>query len=128
MSNIVHDASAILAVIIGEPGQETLTPRLLADAVISTVNLAEVQGKLQSLGWTSDEAWEDATGLLREVVHFNEDQARTAGDLLAQTRQLGLSLGDRSCLALGIALQAPVYTAEKVWQKVKVGIPIHVIR
>ena len=128
MSKIVLDATAILAVIIGEPGQEKLTPRLLADAVISTVNLAEVQGKLQSLGWTSDEAWEDATGLLREAVHFDENQARAVGDLLTQTRALGLSLGDRSCLALGMALHAPVYTAAKAWKKIKVGIPIHVIR
>ena len=128
MSKIVLDASAILAVIMGQSGEEKLTPRLLADAVISTVNLAEVQGKLQSLGWTSDEAWEDATGLLGEAIHFDEHQARTAGDLLTQTRALGLSLGDRSCLALGMALRAPVYTAEKAWKKIKVGIPIHVIR
>ena len=128
MSKIVLDATAILAVIIGEPGQEKLTPRLLADAVISTVNLAEVQGKLQSLRWTSDEAWEDTTGLLREAIHFDQHKARRAGDRLTQTSALGLSLGDRSCLALGMALRAPVYTAQKAWKKIKVGIPIHVIR
>jgi len=128
LSNIVLDASAILAVIIGEPGQEKLTPRLLAGAVISTVNLTEVQGKLESLGWTSDEAWQDATGLLREAIPFDEQQARTAGSLLGQTRALGLSLGDRACLALAMALQAPVYTAERLWKRVKVGIPIYVIR
>jgi PIN domain nuclease of toxin-antitoxin system len=128
VSKTVLDASAILAVIMGESGQEKLTPRLLADAIISTVNLAEVQGKLQSLGWTSDEAWEDATGLLREAIHFDEHRARTAGDLLTQTGALGLSLEDRSCLVLGMALRAPVYTVEKAWKKIKVGIPIHVIR
>lgn len=128
MSNVVLDASAILAVIIGEPGQEKLPPSVLAEAVISTVNLAEVQGKLQSLGWSPDEAWEDATGLLREAIPFTEPQARAAGELLAQTRALGLSLGDRACLALGMALQAPIYTAERIWSKVKVGVPIHVIR
>ena len=128
MSSIVLDASAILAVIIGEPGQEKLSPSLLADAVISTVNLAEVQGKLESLGWTPDEAWEDSTGLLREAIPFTEPHARAAGELLAQTRSLGLSLGDRACLALGIALNAPVYTADRTWKKLKPGIPIHVIR
>ena len=122
------DASAILAVIVGEPGQEKLTPRILAGAVISTVNLAEVQGKLESLGWTSDEAWEDATGLLRKAIPFDEQQARAAGSLLGQTRALRLSLGDRACLALAMALRAPVYTAERLWKRVKVGIPIHVIR
>lgn len=128
MSKIVLDASAILAVIIGEPGQEKLPPQLLADSVISTVNLAEVQGKLESLGWTSKEAWEDATGLLSEAVPFDRQQARTAGELLLQTRALGLSLGDRACLALAIALDAPVYTAERAWRKLKLGTRIHVIR
>src|SRR5207302_10604673 len=37
-------------------------------------------------------------------------RSRTAGSLMAQTRALGLSLGDRACLALGLALKAPVYT------------------
>jgi PIN domain nuclease of toxin-antitoxin system len=124
----VLDASAILAVINAEPGAEKLTPDLLAGAVGSAVNLAEVQTKLVSRGWTSDQAWEDATSPLREVLPFDEEQARMAGDLLIQTRHLGLSLGDRACLALGIALKVPVYTAEKAWKKVKVGVRIHVIR
>jgi ribonuclease VapC len=128
VNRTVLDASAILAVINAEPGAEKLTPDLLAGAVGSAVNLAEVQTKLVSRGWTSDQAWEDATSPLREVLPFDEEQARMAGDLLIQTRHLGLSLGDRACLALGIALKAPVYTAEKAWKKVKVGVRIHVIR
>ena len=128
MSSVVLDASAILAVIIGEPGQEKLPPSVLAEAVISTVNLAEVQGKLEALGWTPDEAWEDATGLLREAIPFTEQQARAAGELLAQTRSLGLSLGDRACLALAMALNVPVYTADQTWRKLKLGMRIHLIR
>jgi ribonuclease VapC len=128
VSRIVLDASAILAVIGGEPGADKLTPALLADAVVSTVNLAEVQTKLVSRGWTSAHAWEDATSPVREVVPFDEEQARMAGDLVMQTRHLGLSLGDRACLALGIALRLPVYTAESAWKKVKVGTEIRVIR
>ena len=122
MNRIVSDASAILAVINGEPGAEKITPDLLARAAGSAVNLAEVQTKLVSRGWTSGQAWEDATSPVREVVSFDEEQARIAGDLVAQTRHLGLSLGDRACLALGIALKVPVYTAEKAWKKVKVGV------
>lgn len=128
MNRIVLDASAILAVINGEPGVEKLTPDLLARAVASTVNLAEVQTKLVSRGWTSDQAWEDATSPVREVVPFDEEQARIAGDLVTQSRHLGLSLGDRACLALGIALKVPVFTAERGWKKLKVGARIHAIR
>lgn len=128
MNRIVLDASAILAVIAAEPGAEKLTPDLLGRAVGSAVNLAEVQTKLVSRGWSSPQAWEDATSPLREIVPFDEEQARVAGDLVTQTRHLGLSLGDRACLALGIALKAPVYTAEKAWKKLKLGARIHVIR
>jgi ribonuclease VapC len=128
MNRIVLDASVILTVINDEPGVEKLTPDLLARAVASTVNLAEVQTKLVSRGWTPEHAWEDATSPLREVVSFDDEQARIAGDLVIQTRHLGLSLGDRACLALGIALKVPIYTAEKSWKKLKVGVRIHVIR
>ena len=128
MSRIVLDASAILAVVHQEAGYEKLTPDLLARAVASTVNVAEVQGKLVSRGWMSDEAWEDATSPIQEVVPFDQQHARIAGDLIAQTRQLGLSLGDRACLALGIALKGPVYTSEKAWKSLRLSVPIHVIR
>jgi len=128
MNRIVLDASAILAVIGSEAGAEKLTPDLLARAAGSTVNLAEVQSKLVSRGWSSAQAWEDATSPVREVLSFDQEQARIAGDLVTQTRHLGLSLGDRACLALGIALKAPVYTAGKAWRRVRVGVRIHVIR
>ena len=128
MNRVVLDASALLAVINSEPGAEKLSPHLLADALASAVNLAEVQAKLVTRGWTSEQAWEDATSPLRTVVPFDEEQARVAGDLVIQTRHLGLSLGDRACLALGIALKLPVYTAERAWSKLKVSLRIHIIR
>jgi len=50
VSKIVLDASALLAVLNGEPGADTLTPELLNGATRSTVNLAEVQNKLVHRG------------------------------------------------------------------------------
>ena len=128
MSSAVLDASAVLAVINAEPGSEKLTPELLDHAAVSTVNLAEVQGKLVSWGWALDEAWEDACGMVREVVPFTIDHAETTGNLIARTRSLGLSLGDRACLALALDLKAPVYTADRTWKRLKLGVRIHVIR
>ena len=128
VNRIVLDASAILAVINSEPGAEKLTPNLLARAVASTVNIVEVQTKLLSRGWTSDAAWEDATSPVRELLPFDEEQARIAGDLATQMRHLGLSLGDRACLALGAVLDVPVYTAETLWKNLKVHVKVHLIR
>lgn len=128
MSSLVLDASALLAVLNQEPGAELLTPELLRNAVSSAVNLAEVQGKLVERGLEPEDAWEATLSPIREVVAFTAEQARLAGNLVTKTRPLGLSLGDRACLALGIFLSAPIYTADKSWKRLKVGVRIHVIR
>jgi PIN domain nuclease of toxin-antitoxin system len=128
MNRIVVDASALLAVLNQEAGAERLTPELLNAAASSTVNLAEVQGKLVDRGLSPDDAWEATLSPIREALSFTPEHARLAGDLVGQTRPYGLSLGDRACLALGIALKAPVYTADRSWKNLKIGIRIHVIR
>lgn len=128
MNEVVLDASAILAVLDREPGAEKLTAELLNRAVVSSVNLAEIQTVLVSRGQAHDEAWHDACGPVREVAAFTEEQARITGGLADRTRSLGLSLGDRACLALGLQLGAPVYTADRAWKKLKLGISIHLLR
>ncbi len=130
MSRIVLDASAVLAILNDEPGAEKLTSQLdlLSRAAISTVNLAEVHGKLVGHGIGEDEAWEAALSPIRDVMVFTSEHAKIASGLISQTRSLGLSLGDRACLALAVALKAPVYTADKNWKNLKLGIRIHVIR
>jgi ribonuclease VapC len=128
MSEVVLDASALLAVIQGERGSEALTADVLDGAVIGTVNLAEVQAKLVKNGYPSERAWQDALRLVPVIEPYSKEHARIAGDLITATERYGLSLGDRSCLALAIALRAPVYTTEQIWRNLEVGIPIHVIR
>ena len=128
MNEVVFDASAMLALLQHERGEEKLTADLLARSVASTVNLAEVQSKLVKNGGDPKVAWGDALASVSSVEPYTRDHARIAGDLIATTEEYGLSLGDRSCLALAIALKAPVYTTEQIWRDLKVGIPIHVIR
>jgi PIN domain nuclease of toxin-antitoxin system len=128
MNSIVLDASALLAVLNNEPGADKLTPELLNNATSSTVNLAEVQTKLVSEGGSPDEAWEDALSPIREAIPFTVEHARIAGSLVTHTRPFGLSLGDRACLALGLLLKAPVYTADKSWKNLKLGLQIRIIR
>ena len=128
MSRIVLDASALLAVLNQEPGSENLTAERLIQATLSAVNLAEVHSKLVRRGVPVVEAWEDATSLIAEIVPFTEEQAKTAGGLVAQTQSLGLSLGDRACLALGLTIKAPVYTTDRAWKNLKLGVRIHVLR
>jgi ribonuclease VapC len=128
MNKAVLDASAILAVLFEERGAEKLTDEILEGAVVSTVNLAEVHTKLVRMGHDQEKAWVDALMLETAPEPYTSEHARIAGTLAKETQRLGLSLGDRSCLALAIALKAPVYTTEQAWRNLKVGIPIHVIR
>jgi ribonuclease VapC len=128
MNEVVFDASAMLALLHHERGEEKLTADLLARSVASAVNLAEVQSKLVKNGGDPKVAWRDALASVSSVEPYTREHARIAGDLITTTEKFGLSLGDRSCLALAIALNAPVYTTEKIWKDLRIGIPIHVIR
>lgn len=128
MSKVVLDASALLAVLNSERGSDKLTPELLAEATSSTVNLAEVHGKLVDRGLHPDDAWEATLSPIRDATDFTPEHARIAGSLIAVCRPLGLSLGDRACLALGLALGAPVYTADKSWKALKLAVRVHFIR
>jgi ribonuclease VapC len=125
---VVLDASTVLAVIRGERGADLLTRRILAKAVISSVNLAEVQSKLVKDGNDPEDAWDDAIAVVPAVEPLTAEQAKIAGTLIAQTEHRGLSLGDRCCLALAIVLNAPVYTSDQIWRDIKIGVEIHVIR
>ncbi len=128
MNRVVLDASALLALLNQEPGAEKLTPDLLGAAAMSAVNLAEVHGKLIAHGLSPAEAWRAALSPVGIAMPFTSDHARIAGELVPQTRALGLSLGDRACLALALALKRPVYTANKSWRNLEVGLRIHLIR
>jgi len=128
MSRCVLDASAILALLQNEPGNEVLTDEVLAESAASTVNLAEVQTAMVRRGVDPEEAWKRAVVAVVEAMPLTADQARVAGNLVAKTRPLGLSLGDRACLALALEMKAPVYTADRSWKKLNLGIAVKVIR
>ncbi len=101
---------------------------VIRQSVISTINLAEVYAKLDSIGPEAVAAGEVVLKLLGGIAPYTAEQAKIAGFLRAKTRGHGLSLGDRSCLAVGISLGLPVYTAEHIWRKVSVGCEILLIR
>lgn len=124
---IVLDASALLALSLGEPGAEQVAD-VLADAVISAVNLCEVLTRLADLGADPRQAAQDIAARELPVIAFDPAQAILAAVLRPATRHLGLSLGDRCCLALAIARKARVVTADRAWAGLDVGVGIDVIR
>ncbi|MCE7870540.1 PIN domain-containing protein [bacterium CPR1] len=122
----VLDASAILAVLHQEAGHEAVVP-LLSDSCAGVVNLAEVYSKLTEAGLTGEEAAESVALLSLGVEPMDDELAQEVGRLRPLTRKAGLSLGDRSCLALAIRLGATVVTAERSWTALGLC-PIQLIR
>jgi PIN domain nuclease of toxin-antitoxin system len=123
----VLDSSAVLAVFFHEPGGDAVVP-ILERGLLSTVNLAEVHTRMLDRGSNPQQAWDWISALNREICYFTAEQARRAAELKAITRPYGLSLGDRACLALAIDRKATVYTTDKVWKELPLGLKIEVIR
>jgi ribonuclease VapC len=128
---VVLDSSAILAVLFSEPGGEVVLD-LLNGGLLSTVNLAEVHTTLTLRGMPPDFARSRVETMGCKVCLFDEEQANVAGALAVKTRPLGLSLGDRACLALAITHKATVYTTDRLWSNLnldpELGVDVEVIR
>ena len=114
---VVLDASAVLALMDAEPGEDAVAA-VLPGALLSSVNLAEVVSKLAERGMPAAQAHADALALGIEVVAFDSELALVAGALRPLTRAAGLSLGDRCCLALARSRRAAVLTTETRWDPI----------
>jgi len=129
----VLDASALLAHLRDEPGADLVAGAIASGAVISTVNLAEVFSRVADRGEDPAKLAAELTqiGLLDGAITvepFTAADAIDAGRLRALTRDAGLSLGDRACLALARRLDAPALSADTAWQGVAHGVELHPIR
>ncbi len=116
MTDCVLDASAILACLNGEPGAEKVVVTMHEHhCFVTTVNWVEVVSRLLDWGMPAQEAEAAVASLEIRVVSFDSAVAQRCAVLRPITRPLGLSLGDRACLALAQQLNAPVLTADRPW-------------
>jgi ribonuclease VapC len=129
MAKGVLDASAILAVILEEPGADRAEAYLL-EAAASAVNIGEVVARLRDLGMPERTVEEVVTGLQLDVHAHDVSAAFASGFLRRRTRRVDLSLGDRACLALAQALNMPAVTTDRDWLKVAdaIGVRVELIR
>lgn len=128
MSSCVLDASALLALLQGEPGADCVADGVAQGAVISAVNLSEVVAKLSEKGMSGDSIHGVLDPLGMDVRALDTDLAYTAGVLRPLTRSAGLSLGDRACLALSQALRLPVLTTDRSWESLRLDLTVQVVR
>lgn len=126
---MILDASAVLAFLLRERGHERVLEALAGDPRMSTVNFAEVATKYVLRGFP-----EDAMRLRDELpvmfVPVDDDLALQAALMASATKPLGLSLGDRICLALAKRTGLPALTADRAWLDVAgtLGVTVEVVR
>jgi len=124
---IALDASALLAFLFRERGHERVG-EVIETACLSAVNLSEVIGRFVRDGHDARAVLQRLTSTTIEIVPFTTADAALAASLVLQTRALGLSLGDRACLALALARRIPAVTADRTWARLHIGIDIQVVR
>lgn len=122
---IVLDASAVLALLQEEPGADEVES-LLDVALMSSVNVSEVIQKAEQHGVDTEGLEYDLEALGIEFRDFDVAMARPAAELWS--RGSGLSLGDRACLALAIAVEMPTVTTDTRWSAAKMPVDVRVLR
>ena len=128
MSEFVLDASAALVLLKGEPGKERVAEALARGGAIGAFNVAEVVTKLSEIGQSEAEIRHSLDEPGADLLPADPELAIATGLLRPLTRHLGLSLGDRACLALAQRLGVPALTADRAWAALQIGVVIAVVR
>lgn len=123
----VLDASALLALLLAEPGADVVRQHLRG-SLMCAVNHAEVLARLVRHGKSLEDCLDRLARLELSVVPFDAHRAALSASLLPKGATVGLSLGDRACLSLGMARDLPVLTADRHWADLDLGVRVELIR
>lgn len=125
----VVDASALLALLLREPGWQRCRQALGRRPVMSAVNWSEVSQKVRSRGVDGGEVLRAVSRAGLDILPLTRERAEEVARLWTATRGLGLSLADRACLALAAELDRPAVTADRTWTDLPpIGIAVQCIR
>jgi len=117
-ADYILDASALLAVLLGEPGHEQVR-EVLDRCYIHAVNLAEAAAKLAQAGVPENQIRTAFAELAIPVDEtFTAEQALACAALARKTRSVGLSLGDRVCLVVAASRNSTALTTDRSWSRV----------
>ncbi len=121
---IVLDSSALLAVILEEPGADRIK-EALAQSVISAASLAEILTKVVRRGLDLEGAYARIGSFGLDVHPVEEEHALLAAEIYSKAPPaLDLSLADRLCIALAMTLQCELLTSDRGMTQYDAGIPI----
>lgn len=124
---VVFDSSALLAIAFDEPGAER-AKACLKEGIQSAVNASEVVSRFVDLGVSEKQAREWLTRFGLPIRPFDGELAVAAGVLRSKTRKIGLSLGDRACIALALREGGSVITADRNWKRLDLGVEVAMVR
>lgn len=125
--SVVFDSSALLAIVFEESGAEAAMQRL-SGGIVSAVNASEVIARLVDFGTSGEDARNALLNFGLDIRPFDTPLAVAAGQLRAATREKGLSLGDRACVALAVREQIGIVTADRAWATLGLDVEVELIR
>ena len=125
---VVFDTSVVLAILNEEKGAD-IGENHMGQALLSVVNLAEVVTVLARRSSESSIRTQ-IRPFEKKLTPYDQPIALQTGLLIPYTKDYGLSLGDRACLATAIAHKIPVLTADLIWQELEdvLDVEIQLIR
>lgn len=123
----VLDASALLCLLFREPGAERVEAAL-SNACMGAANLAEVVAILLDRGADGPASIADLADLDLAIAPLDRAQAEASGLLRQDTRNAGLSLGDRCCLALAASIGAKALTTNRAWARLDCDVAVELVR
>lgn len=106
------DASAVLAALLDEPGGDFVYG-VMSESHISVINLSEVYATLFDGGMGFGLAEEVVGALPFRIRTFRDAHAVQTAKLRPLTRQFGLSLGDRACIAQAMMDGLAILTSDR---------------
>ena len=125
---VILDASALITLLSEEKRYEVVAS-ILPKSIMSSVNVAEVAKFLiEKRGLSKEEVSNIIHSLIEKIMPFDTKLALTSAAIIIQTKSLGLSLGDRACLALAISTGYTVYSSDRIWSQLELDCKIVVIR
>lgn len=125
----VLDASAVLALLNDEPGANHVAGAIVAGAVMSAVNLAEVLGKVVDVDGDVGEVMSTLHAAGVEIIPMDAADAAVVAAIRRVDGGTSLSLGDRCCLALAARSRpSEVVTADRAWAGLDLPVSVKLIR
>ena len=125
MSAVVLDASALIAMLKKEPGGDRVA-EIIGDSKITAINYAEVISHFCHAGMPTTEVDAMLNPLPLVIVPADAKLARLAGHLRTITSSVGLSLGDRFCLAFAKLESLPAWTSDRKWQAISEAVQVEI--